>query len=202
MNILNIDKDGEYAIKEDTIILSKAKVITTILEENVKVILITLNKDTTTKTILKGNHSEQKTISLFKANNEDVNIYNISDHVGKNTFSLIETKGVIQKSNTTTRGLVRINSDADDSEGYQKSDVLVLDDSKVTSVPDLEINNHNVKCSHGATISQIDKEKKFYLMSRGLNEEEAQETLITGFFEPIINELPEEVKETIRNELK
>lgn len=201
MKIIDINENKELTITEDTIILSRANKITTIVEENAKVILITLNKDTITKAILKGDNSEQRTISLFKANGEDVNIQNMSEHEGKNTYSMITNKGVIQKSTTTTRGLVKINKDADNSNGYQKADLLVLDDSKVISVPDLEIHNHNVKCSHGSTISQIDEEQKYYLQTRGLSKEQAEKIIIDGFFESTIQELPQEVQEIIKNKL-
>ena len=57
------------------------------------------------------------------------------------------------------------------------------------SIPDLEIDNSDVKCTHGASIGRIDREKLFYLKSRGLNEEEATKTYIKGFFEELIQKM-------------
>ena len=63
----------------------------------------------------------------------------------------------------------------------------------------MEINNHNVRCTHGATVSQVDKEKLFYLKSRGLNNSEAMRIIIDGFFEPFILRIE---NESLRNNLK
>ena len=95
------------------------------------------------------------------------------------------------QADTTTRGLVRINKPAFSSDGYQKSDVILLDnDSHAISIPDLEIHNHDVACSHGSTISKLDEDKLHYMMTRGIPKSEASKTLIKGFFSPHI---PEEV---------
>jgi len=62
----------------------------------------------------------------------------------------------------------------------------------------LEINNHDVKCSHGSTVGKVDEEHLFYLMSRGLTKEEAEEKIVEGFFAPILKDLPK----SIANKLK
>jgi len=63
----------------------------------------------------------------------------------------------------------------------------------------LEIKNNDVKCSHGATISQIDEDKLFYMMSRGIKEKEAKKIIIEGFFEPILIKIEEGVRDNIKN---
>jgi len=111
-----------------------------------------------------------------------------SIHNAPNTFSDIFTKGALtDKSKCIYRGLVKISKEAFGSNGYQQQDTLLLSpDAVADSIPDLEIDNSDVKCSHGATIGRIDREKMFYLKSRGLSEKLATQTYVKGFFEQLI----------------
>ena len=98
-----------------------------------------------------------------------------------------------------SRGLVRIGKNAAGSNGYEKQDALLLSDkAEADAIPNLEIHNNEVKCSHGSTVGQIDAEKMFYLMSRGLNEKEAKLKIVEGYFMPILDTFEDEsVKEQI-----
>ena len=88
------------------------------------------------------------------------------------------------------RGLVKINRNAFGSNGYQKEDTLLLsEEAAADSIPNLEIDNNDVKCTHGASIGRIDREKLFYMKSRGLNEEQATREYVKGFFEPLIQRI-------------
>jgi Fe-S cluster assembly protein SufD len=135
--------------------------------------------------------------------NSEYYIYNISEHTGKNTQSLILNKEVLHNSKAIVKGLVKINPDANSSSGYQKSDALILDDaSRAISVPDLEIHNHDVKCTHGSTITKLDKEKIFYLQSRGILKDDAEKLLVDGFYEQILSKITsEELRNQIREEI-
>lgn len=85
------------------------------------------------------------------------------------------------------RGLIRIEKGADRTVSHQHSDTLLLgDESRADAVPELEIENDDVQCSHGATIGQIDKDKLFYMMSRGIDAHTAKRQVIKGFFLPIL----------------
>ena len=86
------------------------------------------------------------------------------------------------------------------SNGYQKEDALILsEDSKADSIPNLEINNYDVKCSHGSSIGHIDKDKLFYLMSRGISKEDSVKLVVDGFLGEIIDYVS---NEELREELK
>ncbi len=115
-----------------------------------------------------------------------VDFYTISRHNEKNTYSDTMAKGVVKdNSKLLIRGLTRIEKNAAYSDGYEKADILIFDNAEADAIPNLEIENSEVKCSHGATIGQIEKEKLFYLQSRGLSEEESEHLIVEGFFEPL-----------------
>ena len=114
-----------------------------------------------------------------------------SIHNAPNTISDIFTKGALtEKAKCIYRGLVKIQRNAPGSNGYQKEDTLLLSpDAAADSIPDLEIDNSDVRCTHGASIGRIDGEKLFYLKSRGLNEKEATQVYVKGFFEELIQKM-------------
>ena len=75
---------------------------------------------------------------------------------------------------------------------------MLSENAKIDATPTLEIYNKDVKCGHGASVGQIDKEKLFYMQSRGIDEAEAKNIIIAGFFDPIISEIQDE---SIKNKL-
>lgn len=121
-------------------------------------------------------------------------------HAASETTCDMLTRVVLNdKAKTVYRGLVKINPKAVNCQGYQKDDTILLsDDARADVVPNLEIANNDVKCSHGATISQIDEDKLFYMTSRGLDEKTAKKTIVEGFFDPVIVKIQDE---RIRNEI-
>ena len=155
---------------------------------------------TITKNYLDGDNARSEITHLYagiKKNEFDVEME--SHHTGENSYSFIRSRGILKNSKSTTRGLVRINKPAFSSDGYQKSDVVLLDNnSNAVSIPDLEIRNHDVKCSHGSTISDLDETKLHYMKTRGIHEKTAQKTLIHGFFSKYI---PEEAQEELEHQL-
>ncbi|MBS3131222.1 Fe-S cluster assembly protein SufD [Candidatus Woesearchaeota archaeon] len=147
---------------------------------------ITLSEVTT---ILEGQGSSTNNHgAFFSANEQQFDIVTNSIHKAPNTFSDIVTKGAVSgRSKAMYRGLVKIHENAAGSNGYQKEDTLILSsDATSDSIPNLEIGNNDVKCSHGATIGRIDREKLFYMRSRGLSEQEASMEYVKGFFEGLI----------------
>jgi Fe-S cluster assembly protein SufD len=88
------------------------------------------------------------------------------------------------------RSLVHIAPDAHDCEGYERQDTLLLSDgAQINAVPNLEINNNQVKCSHGATTTYIDDEKLFYFLSRGLDRQSAEELFVSGYVAPVMEKV-------------
>ncbi len=140
-------------------------------------------------TRLQGEGSSANTTLLFIAHgNQRYDIYTESLHEGKSSKSNILTKGVVNgRAKALSRGLVQIGVDAAGSNGYEKQDALLLSkDAEADAIPNLKIYNHDVRCTHGSTVGQIDKEKVFYLMTRGLSEEEAKTKIVEGYFIPVI----------------
>ena len=117
-----------------------------------------------------------------------------SHHLAPNTMSELQTKGVLKDhSRALSRGLVKMGNDSRGSSGHQRQDSLLLSgQAEADAIPKLEIENHDVKCSHGTTIGEPDKEKLFYMMSRGLSEEEAKMKIIEGYFSPVIERVVDE----------
>ncbi|MBI2134471.1 Fe-S cluster assembly protein SufD [Candidatus Woesearchaeota archaeon] len=150
---------------------------------------ITLSEVTTS---LNGEGSATNNYGIFFGNeSQQLDLVANSIHNAPNTVSDIFTKGALtDKSKCIYRGLVKIQRNASGSNGYQKEDTLLLSpEAAADSIPDLEIDNSDVRCTHGASIGRADKEKLFYLKSRGLNEKEATQIYVRGFFEELIQKM-------------
>ena len=94
---------------------------------------------------------------------------------------------------STYRGLVKIAKGATNSKVSAVCDALIMDEaSKSNTIPVMDVNEDKVEISHEATVGRLSTEKIFYLMSRGLKEEEAVKLIVSGFIEPIMKELPME----------
>ena len=111
-------------------------------------------------------------------------------HSGKNTESLITSKGYLLDSKSDFRGLIKIEPSAFNSQGFQESGVLLEGASNAISIPDLEILNNEVKCSHGSTISRIKDEDLFYFESRGISKDDARLMLLRGHLFSVLPDVP------------
>ncbi|MCI8347150.1 MAG: Fe-S cluster assembly protein SufB [Bacilli bacterium] len=145
--------------------------------------------------ILKGDRSSGTciTISMAKRNqNQDSGARMI--HLGKNTSSNIISKSIAQNGgNATYRGKVEIKKSATGSEAMVKCDSLILDEiSKSDTIPVNICGNTNSNIEHEATVSKINEDTLFYLMSRGISKERATELVILGFIDRFREELPME----------
>jgi Fe-S cluster assembly protein SufB len=86
-----------------------------------------------------------------------------------------------------------VDNDATNAKSFVRCDALILDeDSRSDTYPYMEIEESDVDLGHEATVSKVGEEQLFYLMSRGLSEEEATAMIVAGFIEPIVRELPME----------
>ena len=115
-------------------------------------------------------------------------------HVAPNTTSLIVSKSVSHSGGRAGyRGLVRVEPGAENSKSFVRCDALILDEeSRSDTYPYMEIEESNVDMGHEATVSKVGDDQLFYLMSRGLSEEQATAMVVAGFIEPIVKELPME----------
>jgi len=126
---------------------------------------------------LDGENSRFEHSSVFVGNNEQKFDFSVNAiHNARNTYSNMLTKGALSdNSKTFYKGLIKINKNAGNSNGYQKQEsILLSENAESNSVPKLEINNNDVRCTHGSSVSQLDDNLLFYVMSRGLNEKEAK----------------------------
>lgn len=145
--------------------------------------------------ILKGDYASGNCISIAVATNGQVQDAGAKMiHLGKYTKSNIISKSIAAKGgNATYRGWVNIKKSADYSQSKIKCDTIIIDEySRSDTIPKNIVSNLSSILEHEATVSKISKEKLFYLMSRGLNEEKAKELLIMGFIDEFKEELPME----------
>ena len=145
--------------------------------------------------ILKGSGAVGNCITIAVSRGEQVQDTGAKMiHLAPNTTSKIISKSIAASGGESSyRGLVRINKNAHNSKSIVKCDTIILDDnSKSDTIPKNIVENKTSYLEHEATVSKISKEKLFYLMSRGLNEEAAKELLIIGFIDEFRENLPME----------
>ena len=120
--------------------------------------------------------------------NQVVDNFSYIDHVSPRCRSNEHFKGVLDDAATANfSGCIRVRPDAQKTEAYQaNNNLLISDTARVNSKPQLVIDADDVKCSHGATVGQIDEEAMFYLRSRGIGLEEARMMMMFGFAHDII----------------
>ena len=114
------------------------------------------------------------------------------DHVAPHASSDLLYKGALDgESRAVFRGIIRVGKGAQQTDAYQTNRNLLLSDkARADSLPNLEIEADDVKCSHGATVGQLDQESLFYLMSRGLKREQAERLVVMGFLGEVLGRLP------------
>jgi Fe-S cluster assembly protein SufB len=115
-------------------------------------------------------------------------------HFAPNTSSKITSKSISRGNGRSSyRGLLKIQRKAKGSKSNVVCDALLLDpESRSDTYPYIEVNAQDVSLGHEATVSRVGEEQLFYLMSRGLSEEEATSMVVSGFIEPLVKELPME----------
>jgi len=113
-------------------------------------------------------------------------------HLAPETSSVITSKSISKDGGRTSyRGLISMSPNAHGSKTTVKCDALILDgQSRTDTYPTMKIRAKDVTVGHEATVSKVGEEQLFYLMSRGLSEDEAAGMIVSGFIEPIVRELP------------
>jgi len=145
--------------------------------------------------ILKGDNARGNSISIAYANSgQIIDAGAKMIHLGKNTKSNIISKSIsLNGGESNYRGTTKIGKNAINSKATVKCDTIILDDkSRSQAIPNNIVGNNSSIIEHEATISKVNKEQLFYLMSKGLSENLAKELLIMGFINDFKHELPME----------
>lgn len=155
--------------------------------------------------ILKGDYSKGVCTTIALADKDQIQDTGAKMiHIGKHTKSNILSKSIARNGgNASYRGLVKITKDAKKSSANVKCDTILLDEkSKSDTYPTNICENKTSTLEHEATVSKIDPNELFYLMTRGINEDKATELLIMGFIEAFKEELPLEYAVELNQLLK
>ena len=142
---------------------------------------------------LVGQGAEAELKALYLASGEQFfDFHTLQDHQVGNTRSDLLFKGALQDTaRAVYAGLIRIEKGAARSDAYQANRNLVLSDhAKATSIPMLEIDNNDVRCTHGATVGPVDPLSMFYLQSRGIPAATAKRMIVQGFFGDVLDRIP------------
>ena len=127
------------------------------------------------------------------------------EHMAPNTTSDFAFKGALRDdASTVWRGMIRVERDAQKTNAYQENRNLLLSrEAHADSIPGLEILANDVRCTHGATLGQVDREQLFYLMARGLPRAEAERLIVRGFFQDVLDRIElEPVREALGDALE
>jgi Fe-S cluster assembly protein SufD len=145
------------------------------------------------ETILTGPGSEANLVGLVLTDGQQhIDHQTLQEHRAPHTTSNLLLKSAVKgHSQSIFAGLVRMPREAQQSDAFQEARALLLSDhAKADAIPKLEIIANDVRCTHAGAIGQVDEEQKFYLMSRGIPEDEAERLIVTGFFEPALDRIP------------
>jgi Fe-S cluster assembly protein SufD len=116
----------------------------------------------------------------------------LQDHLAPRTTSdLLFMGAVADRAHSVYSGLIRVRRGAVRSDAMQTNHNLVLDEgAHADSVPNLDIEENDVRCSHGSTVGPVDEEQRYYLESRGVEPETAERLIVAGFFHDIAAQVP------------
>ncbi len=115
-------------------------------------------------------------------------------HQAENCYSMQTVKSVLKDSSKGAfQGAIHVDQIAQKTDAHQLSNALILDEgAEMNTKPELEIYADDVKCSHGATVGELDEDALFYLRSRGVSKDEARRLLIEAFIGEVLDEIPDE----------
>jgi len=135
--------------------------------------------------------------------NQEFDQRTFQDHAAPHaTSNLLYKNALLDEARTIFAGMIRVEPGAEETDAYQQNRNLLLNPAaEADSLPGLEIQNQNVRCTHGATTSRLDPEELFYLRSRGIPKNAAYQLLVFGFFEEIIQKVEDEALAELLREL-
>ena len=146
-----------------------------------------------TEARLDGQGGTTRQIALYYADGDQMHDFRtMQDHAAPRTNSDLLFKGAVQdRARSVYTGLIKIRNDAKGSVAFQTNRNLTLSEGAwAESVPNLDIETNDVKCSHASTVGPIDEEQRFYLESRGIRPEIAERLVVLGFFDEVLDQLP------------
>ena len=122
---------------------------------------------------------------------EHIDYDTTQEHAAPDTTSDLAFKGVLDdRARAVWRGVIRVDKGAQKTDAYQENRNLLLStDAQATPIPGLEIEANDVRCTHGATVGQVDQNQIFYLMARGLTRAQAERVIVRGFFEDVLDRI-------------
>lgn len=140
-----------------------------------------------------GAHGEVLSIA-FAGENQEQDTGGKAVHAASNTSSVITSKSISKDGGIASyRGLIKVAENLENVRSRVVCDALIIDpDSQSNTYPYMEIDSDDVSMEHEARVSRISEEQLFYLMSRGLDEEEASKMIVNGFLDPLVKQLPME----------
>jgi Fe-S cluster assembly protein SufD len=129
---------------------------------------------------------------FFTGNTQHISNHTLQFHRNTQTTSdLLYKGGLTGKSRSVYEGLIKVARGAQQTDAYQANRNLMLSKkAHADSIPQLEIEANDVRCTHGSTTSQLDEEELFYLMSRGIRRDDAVRVIVEGFFAPVLDRIP------------
>ena len=146
-----------------------------------------------------GAHAQVNGV-MFTDGTQHLSYHTLQHHEVPHCTSDLLYKGALQgESRIVWRGMIKVDRDAQKTDGYQRDDNLILSESaRADSIPGLEIEADDVKCSHGATAGRVDDEQVFYAQARGLTRKEAVRMIVAGFFQQVFDRITvESVREAL-----
>ena len=152
--------------------------------------------------VLEGSGAHAQLLGLaFTDARQHLDVSTAQEHLSPHTTSDLLYRNVLKdRSQTAWGGNIYVYPNANYTDAYQKNDNLLLSErAHADTLPGLEIEAHEVRCTHGATAGQIDAEQVFYLMSRGLPYDLAEKLIVDGFFEPVMERIP---MDAVRKEMQ
>jgi Fe-S cluster assembly protein SufD len=140
-----------------------------------------------------GAHAQVNGV-MFTDGKQHLSYHTLQHHEMPRCTSDLLYKGALQgESHIVWRGMIKVDRDAQKTDGYQRDDNLILSDgARADSIPGLEIEADDVRCSHGATAGRVDDEQVFYAQARGLTRKEAIRMIVAGFFQQVFDRIPVE----------
>ena len=143
-----------------------------------------------------GGHSEMLGV-YFTDGTQHFDHRSLQDHVAPHCTSDLLYKGALKDaSRVVYSGLIHIAPGARQSDAFQTNrNVVLSDEAKADSIPNLEIENNDVRCSHAASVGPVSDDELFYLQTRGIPRDQAEQLIVTGFFQEVLDRVPlEEVR--------
>jgi Fe-S cluster assembly protein SufD len=137
---------------------------------------------------------------MFTEGKQHLSYHTLQHHQAPHCRSDLLYKGALQDSaRTVWRGMIKVDKGAQKTDGYQRNDNLMLSDhARADSIPGLEIEADDVRCTHGSTTGRVDDEQVFYARCRGLTRKEAIRMIVAGFFQQVFDRITiESVREAL-----